>query len=223
MAEVLAYLVFMALALAANWGKIYRGIFLSHYIPFEVAEFSGLGLAQLVLIIWVFARSSVEEKDVKEMIEAGEHEKLEFKTSLRWDGKLQQVNKELEKTVMKTIAAFLNSEGGHLVIGVDDHGQPIGLEKDFSSLPKPSADGFENHFNNLFNQMIGPEYRRLVKINFSNVSGKTICLASIEPSQKPAYLKTPTGEDFYIRTGNVSTPLKMSEVTAYLSSWRRHG
>ena len=219
LAEIIAYMAFMLLALAADWGQLYEDFIFSNYVPFEVIEFSFLGLFQLGLIFLVFMIETGEEKDIAEMMESGEHDKLEFKTSLRWDVQRQQVNKELEKTVMKTVAAFLNSEGGHLLIGVSDSGQPIGLESDFHSLPKCDSDGFENHFNNLFNNMIGPEFRRKVRLKFSNIWGKTICLVNIESSHKPVYLKTGNSEDFYIRTGNVTTPLRMSEVATYVSSW----
>src|SRR3989344_226131 len=220
-AEVLVYLAFMALALSADWGKTYEGFVLARYIRFEVIEFSLLGLSQLGLIVFIFIRSMNEEADVNEMLKTGEHEKLEFKTSLRWDMKQNQVNRELEKTVMKTVTAFLNSDGGHLLMGVDDKGKPIGLENDFASLVRQDADGFENHFNNLFKSMVGSEFRRLIKLTFNNIENKTICLINVEPGHKPAYLRTGTGEDFYIRTGNVTTPLKMSEVAAYTSSWWR--
>ncbi len=218
-AEVLVYLAFLSLALSADWGEIYEDLVVSNYIRFEIVEFSLLGLAQLGLIILVFARSLGRENDIKELINSGEHEKLEFKTSLRWDAKRNQVNKELEKTIMKTVAAFLNSEGGCLLIGVGDLGESIGLENDFATLAKPNADGFENHFNNLFNSMIGAEFRRFVKLTFNNINGKVVCLTNVESSRKPVYLKIGSGEDFYIRTGNVTTPLKMSEVATYISSW----
>src|SRR3989338_6411923 len=97
-AELLAYLIFMGLALSADWGEIYNDFILSSYIPFEVIEFSFLGLFQLGLIILVFAKSSIEESDINKLINSGEHEKLEFKTSLRWDANRNQVSRELEKT-----------------------------------------------------------------------------------------------------------------------------
>lgn len=218
-AEVLVYLAFLGLALSADWGEIYEGVALARYVRFEIIEFLFLGVSQLVLIILVFMRSLRQSKDIKELIKSGEHEKLEFKTSLRWDMKRNQVNKELEKTIMKTITAFLNSEGGSLLIGVNDSGEPVGLENDFATLSKPGADGFENHFNNLFNSMIGPEFRQFVSLSFNNINSKVICLANIEPSHKPVYLKSENGENFYIRTGNVTSPLKMSEVATYISSW----
>jgi len=219
--EILIYTAFMGLALSADWGELYENSVFSRYIRFEIIEFSLLGLSQLGLIVLVFAKSLKEETDIDKIVRSGEHEKLEFKTTFRWDVNRGQVNKELEKAVMKTLAAFLNSDGGQLIIGVDNKGQPVGLENDLASLPKPDTDGFENHFNNVFGIMIGPEFRRLVKLTFDKVNDKTVCLAEIEPSHKPVYLKTGENEDFYIRTGNATTPLKMSEAATYISSWRR--
>ena len=217
--EALFYFVFLVLALAADWGHVYESLAVSGYVRFEVVEFFMLILSQLGLITLVFAKSLNEERSIEEIIKSGEHEKLEFKTSLRWDAKLGAVNKELEKAVMKTVTAFLNSNGGHLLIGVNDRGELVGLENDITTLVRQDVDGFENHFNNLFNSMIGAEFRRFVKLTFNKVGDKTICLTEIESSHKPVYLKTGDDENFYIRTGNVSTPLKMSEVATYISSW----
>lgn len=217
--EVFVYLVFLGLALSADWGEIYEGVVLARYVRFEIIEFLFLGVFQAGLIILVFTRALIKENNINDMLKSGEHDKLEFKASLRWDMKRNQVNKELEKTIMKTVAAFLNSEGGCLLIGIDDSGEPVGLENDFATLAKPSADGFENHFNNLFNSMIGPEFRQFVKLSFNNINSKVVCLANVDPSHKPVYLKTENGENFYIRTGNVTSPLKMSEVATYISSW----
>lgn len=221
--ELVVYGVFLALSIPFYWAKMYRDNLpgLAERIPFNVLELTGLALIQAVLIVLVVIRSLKEEASVTELIKIGEHERLEFKTTLRWDVKRGQVNKELEHGVMKTIAAFLNSKGGSLIIGVDDQHKVLGLASDFSSLVKKNQDGFENHFNNVFSAMIGPEFRRHVRLSFHEVSGEDVCLVSVEPGHQPAYLKTENGEDFFIRTGNATTPLKMSQLTAYLSSWRQ--
>jgi len=131
------------------------------------------------------------------------------------------VSKELERGVMKTITAFLNSSGGSLVIGVDDHNQVYGLESDLASLAKQNHDGFENHFNNLFVSMIGPEFRQYVRISFHYIDNKSVGLIQVDQAHRPAYLKTEKGEDFFIRTGNATTSLKVSQVASYISSqWR---
>lgn len=155
---------------------------------------------------------------LEQLLNTKEHEKLEFKTSLRYDHRSKQVNKDLEKVAMKTIAAFLNSDGGHLVIGVDDANTPVGLTADYGTLRKVNADGFENHFTQIFNNMIGPEYRHNVKLAFHPYEDKELCVVNVSRSDKPAYLKSDEGEAFFIRTGNTTTPLKLSEVEPYVRS-----
>lgn len=158
------------------------------------------------------------------LLAQGEHERLEFKTSLRWDNQTGRVNKNLEKSIMKTVAAFLNSDGGHLIIGADDRGAPVGLESDYATLNKPNADGFENHFTNLFNAAIGAEFRRFIKIAFqkSGSGSKEVCAIRVMPGAKPAYVRLDDNEDFYIRTGNSTTALRPSETATYINSWWPH-
>ena len=114
--------------------------------------------------------------DIARLLMEVEHDQLEFKSSLRFDYKAGKVSRDLEKAVMKTVAAFLNSRGGHLVIGVNDARKPIGLENDYQTLQRKDSDGFENHFTQAFNNMIGPEFRNLIKLWFHNVDGHDICV-----------------------------------------------
>lgn len=220
--EILAYGLFLLIALSADWAEMYQRLFIYRYLSFTVLEFASLGIIQIVLIVAVVTKSVQEEQDIREVIRQGEHEQLEFKTTLRWDVKRDQISKDLERGVMKTIAAFLNSTGGRLVIGVDDHHQVFGLESDIASLAKQNHDGFENHFNNLFVSMIGPEFRQYVKLSFHYINDKSVSLIQVDQAHRPAYLKTEKGEDFFIRTGNATTALKVSQVAPYISSqWRQ--
>ena len=158
---------------------------------------------------------------IKEVISRGEHERLEFKTSFRWDLNQNKVNKNLEKAAMKTIAAFLNSGGGQLIIGVDDSGKISGLEQDYQSLPKPNADGFQNHFTNVFNTMLGPEFRPFIETGIYHEEGKDFCRINVMFSNKPVYLRQDEQEEFFIRTGNGTTSLKLSEASSYIDShWK---
>ncbi len=176
--------------------------------------------------------------DIHKLIAEDEHEQLEFKSSFRFDLRSAQANRDLEKAAMKTVAGFLNSKGGNLVIGVGDlpartggpadasgkagGREPIGLNHDYQTLKRPTSDGFENHFTQVFNAMIGPEFRHLVKLRFPAVGERELCVVSVAPSPRPIYLKLDDNEHFYVRTGNITTPLKMSEVESYARSrWVR--
>ncbi len=153
-----------------------------------------------------------------ELILEGEGKKLEFKQTFRWDTKKKITSKDLEKAVLKTVTAFLNGDGGHLIIGVTDNGKIYGLDEDINSLVRKDRDGFENHFNQMLKQMIGAEFRQYVDLTFEQIEGRQICLIYVSPSPKPVYLRQNGDEEFFIRTGNTTSPLKVSEVNSYIES-----
>jgi hypothetical protein len=164
-----------------------------------------------------------KEPDILQLLAENEHERLEFKSSLRFDRKTGQANRDVEKAAMKTIAAFLNSKGGHLVVGVNDARVPLGIENDYETLQRKDADGFENHFTQAFNSMIGPEFRNLIKLWFHKLDERDLCIIQVLASPRPVYLKADNNEQFYMRTGNTSTSLKLSEIEAYSRSrWPKH-
>lgn len=79
---------------------------------------------------------------LEELIAEGEDDELEFKSYLRWDFKELATNKKLEEVVVKTVAAFANSQGVTLLIGVSDSGEILGLEGDYLSLCGANRDKF---------------------------------------------------------------------------------
>lgn len=150
------------------------------------------------------------------LLSAGEDERVERKSSFRWDAKTKAVNRALEKATMKTVAAFMNSDGGHLLLGVDDEGTPLGLDKDFASLVRKDADGFETHFSNVLAAMIGAAFRQFVTLRPFEHEGRGCMLVSVSASGRPVYLTDDGREEFFIRTGNGTTPLKMSDAHRYI-------
>ncbi|OHB00531.1 MAG: hypothetical protein A3E94_01900 [Candidatus Zambryskibacteria bacterium RIFCSPHIGHO2_12_FULL_44_12b] len=159
---------------------------------------------------------------ILDLILEGEHSRLELKQTFRWDGKRNVTSKDLEKAVMKTVAAFLNTEGGQLLIGISDNGNIHGLEDDYKSLTRKDRDGFENAFNQSMKNMIGAEFRQYVGLSFEQIEEKEVCVISVEPSPKPVFLRVnDKEEEFFIRTGNTTSPLKVSQVNSYIEShWK---
>ena len=82
------------------------------------------------------------EQAVGMLLRKGESGTFGFKSTLHWDLRQQRVNRDLEQVVVKTIAGFLNSTGGTLLVGVDDAGNPVGLQSDYVTLRKKDRDGF---------------------------------------------------------------------------------
>jgi hypothetical protein len=73
---------------------------------------------------------------IKDQIAIGENNTIEFKSSYRRDVRNQQLNDALKFQIIKTIAAFLNSEGGKLYVGVADDGTILGIENDINLFQK---------------------------------------------------------------------------------------
>ena len=159
---------------------------------------------------------------IEDMIADGESDELEFKSTLRWDLKELSVNKKLEEVVVKTVAAFANSQGGTLLIGVDDDGQVLGLEHDYSSLGGVDRDKFELHLRNLFNQQFGTAFvTSKIKIKFHITEDKEVCQIDTSLAKEPVIvsLKDKNGlpaEKFYARSGNSSQEIPLSEMNDYI-------
>jgi hypothetical protein len=165
---------------------------------------------------------TVAPVSLEDMIAEGESDELEFKSTLRWDVKEGAVNKKLEEVIMKTVAAFANSQGGTLLIGVSDDGDVLGLEPDYHSLGGVDCDKFELHLRNLLNHQFGYGFvTSKVAIKFHEVKEKEVCQIQTAPVKEPVILKVKdkngqTAEKFYARSGNSSQEIPLSEMNAYI-------
>ena len=163
-------------------------------------------------------------RPIKDLIQESEREDLEFKSSFQWDLRENKENKYLRISVLKTIAAFLNTQGGILLIGVEDNGSLFGLEADLSCLKtNPSLDQFERHLRQIIGNEIGVTFLPYLVMRFEQLEGKEICAVYVRSAPVPAFLKAkPSDADvtFFIRTGNETKALKVPEIYDYLSSDR---
>lgn len=155
------------------------------------------------------------QDEIKELILGGENDKLEIKSTLRFDLRENNVNKKLEYVIAKTISAFLNTEGGTLIIGVNDDGNILGLEKDFKTLSKQDKDGFELHLRQVIKKYLGENFEKYIKITFPKVDEKEICVVKILKSGKPVFVQYEGDEQFFVRNGNSSIPKSRQEQSEY--------
>jgi ABC-type amino acid transport substrate-binding protein len=163
----------------------------------------------------------VSKTDWKLIIDKGENDKIEFKSSLRWDYRLEKANKVLEKVIAKTVSAFLNADGGILFIGVDDDGNILGLDKDYSCLSKNNRDGFLLALTTIINVHLGKSSHKFISINIISINEKDVCIVNVEPSDKPVFMGKNDNEEFYIRASASSQPLGVRETYKYINSrWK---
>lgn len=159
----------------------------------------------------------LHKRPIYDLIKLGESQTLEFKSTLQWDVVQKKQNNDLRKSVLKTIVAFLNSEGGTLVIGVEDDGSLFGIEKDLDLLGF-SKDKFGNLLATLIFDKIGAEYSPYIKTRFEALNGKEVCVVDVTHSSAPVYLSGDKGSEFYVRTGPTSHLLDAEETVNYISN-----
>jgi len=163
--------------------------------------------------------------DIKVIISQGENEQVEFKSSIRWDYKKGNINKELQLVIAKSIVGMLNYHGGTLLVGVADDGTILGIEQDLSGLRKPDLDGYHLKITEIIQTYLGLAHTDYIHINFEIMKDKTICIISIKPSDKPVFLSSNDGRsEFWVRVGNSTRQLDVKDATMYIEThWSKNG
>ena len=156
-----------------------------------------------------------DQNSISRLLHRNESQRLEYKSSMRWDMNKKQKNSVLEEVVAKELCAFMNADGGDLLIGVDDRGNPIGLEGDYSTFSHKDADRFSQHLVNRINEDLGRDATVNVTISFRQVEGYEICHCKIEPAPKPVYFKY---SQFIVRVNNTCQPMNAREAHNYIST-----
>jgi len=148
---------------------------------------------------------------VLKLIEYGEGHTLEFKETLEYDMRQNQHNKNLNKECLKTIAAFLNTDGGILLIGVKDNGKVTGIEQDLRYVQRKNLDGFELKLRNLIRDRFDLTPLNKVRIKFEKLETGTICRVNVDPVNRPQVVHL--DKEVYLRDGNTTTKLDGMDLT----------
>ena len=156
----------------------------------------------------------------EELLKLQESKTLEFKSSLRWN--LQEDRKDdkhVTHAALKTIAAFLNTEGGDLLIGVDDDRQVLGI--DHNRLD--DDDKFLRHLAQAVRNGLGERAGTCIDPKTQIVAGRTVCLVSCQRSPEPVYLRwkgmeKAAGGDLYVRTGPTTVRLGPEDAEEYVAT-----
>jgi predicted HTH transcriptional regulator len=146
------------------------------------------------------------------LVALGETTRCEFKSTLRLNLHTNEHDKKMEHACLKSIAAFLNSHGGYLVIGVNDDGVALGLESDGF----PNEDKMNLHLVNLLKNRLGAEHLVHVEPRFETFAEKRVLVVKCRASNLPVFLKDGGSEQFFVRTGAATTELKPSEIQGYV-------
>jgi len=165
--------------------------------------------------------SDGNEERIRGLLAKGEGPTVEYKSSLRWDYNQSVVNKDLTKVIVRTLAAFLNSQGGSLLIGVDDKGTLLDLEVDISTLGKKSLDGFELTLRSAVASHLGEEVDPHVSLTFLTFGDKRVAVAECHAHPTPVYFRDGNRRELCVRSGNLTRSLDAAAAISYVENhWR---
>ena len=149
---------------------------------------------------------------IRNLLNLEESKNLERKSTLRFDIKLNKVMDHITDSVLKTIVAFLNTDGGNLIVGQEDDKTLIGIEKDKFK----NEDDASKFLKDKIKTKIGIKYlETFINYKFHNHENKTVLIISCTklPGEDRAFLND---NEFYIRSGPSNSKLSMKETIEYI-------
>lgn len=158
---------------------------------------------------------------VADLVGRGEGLQLEFKSTARWNPNIPAKDPALELAVVKTVAGFMNADGGTLLIGVDDSGAAVGLADDLKLVQKQDHDGYALWLARLLIDCMGKPGALNAKISFDKVDGQDVCRVDVRRSRKQVFVNAPKSknrDEFYVRMNNQTQQLSMEEMLEYVKS-----
>ena len=178
---------------------------------------------------------------VRAMIKTGENDRTEFKLQSLWSADLTKEeilaseSSEIRKyrnnaskfIIARSIAGFLNTDGGDLIIGIQEDRiknsiQAVGIEEDYRKLQEKdrNPDGYRRMIVDSVIQKYLPEIyntaSRFIHLSFPSISGRTLCHVHITPSDKPVFVSIGNEEHFFIRVDASTRSLTGKVLTQYI-------
>jgi type I restriction enzyme R subunit len=176
------------------------------------AEFASLVAAQLGIAGGTALRT------VPELVDNDEDFAVEFKSTARWDLRENQPSKAMEDAVVKTVAGFLNTDGGTLLIGIGPDREVVGLDYDYPRVKPPNGDGFVNWLTTHLANALGHAAVMRTRARIATHDGHEICRLDVAKSSQPVWAKTSSGDRmFFVRMNNSTRKLPDAELKIYLA------
>lgn len=140
-------------------------------------------------------------RTVEEIIQEGETNQVEFKPALLYNFLSGKGGIGIKGIIAKSICAFLNSNGGFLIIGITDKGELQGLSYDYSLAgEKNKKDFFMLEFDQMLEHFLSFSVKSNVSGEFYQLNQEDIFVVTVTPNKRrPIFLKGQKGKEFYVR------------------------
>ncbi len=118
---------------------------------------------------------------------------------------------------MKTIAAFMNTNGGTLLVGIDDAGHPVGIESDYPFVHGRHRDGWELWLTTAVKNALGALAATDFSVCFRALDDRLVACIDVRPAAEPVFAarKAEQREMFFARLNNATEELLGPALLAY--------
>jgi Putative DNA-binding domain len=168
---------------------------------------------------------------MRDEVKGGEGERLELKSSLQYDREKARnyagaLGSELRSdgvlhSCLKTIAAFLNSEGGILYVGLDNSGAAVGIAEDLLLLKeeKRNADHWELMLRDAVRAKFkdGDTINDYLRAEFLDCAGKLVARIEVYPRRRLSFVRYQERYFLYRRQGNRTAEVTIDQVEEFLA------
>ncbi len=155
--------------------------------------------------------------DIHSKVNSPESDVLEFKETLSLCLREQIKKPYIETAVLKTIGAFLNSNGGTLLVGVSDSNKVVGISAEVDKLHRGSQDKFLLHLQNLLRENVAPQFFLSIKVSIISVDSIPILRVDVLPASEPCFIGRGKDEKFFVRRNPATAELGGSEMLAFIN------
>lgn len=191
------------------------------------------------VLLWL--NDIAQISNIASLIAGGETSTVEFKSSflnprgplsLGHQKKIEQglalledvtreIKNDLHHAVTKTVAAFLNSEGGTLFIGVSDDGSVVGIEDDFPYLGKlrNNEDGWQQKLKEILSKAFQGDIWSAIRVSVGRLDGHLVATIHCPKRDVETWHNGANRNEedhFYIRVTSTTEELKGSFAVAYI-------
>lgn len=159
---------------------------------------------------------NLAEVPISKLMQQSESHTLEFKEIPECNTQQNRKNNDVLFPPLKTIAGFLNAEGGILLIGVDNSGKIVGIEPYLNTMGQGNNDTFEQQIRNCLRDRFEPYPIGKVKVSFEKFMKGTVCRIDVQADKEPVNLDN----EIYVRDGNTTQLLKGRRLTDWIQQRR---
>jgi predicted HTH transcriptional regulator len=126
----------------------------------------------------------------------GESKLLEFKSCYAIPNPEREMTaKDTSDVVFREVASMLNSDGGHIIVGVEDGTwEVIGIDSEINS--RRSRDVFLNEVGSHYSNNIGNIFGDYISWDIRQINDKNVLIFTIKPSRRKRVWFSPRGTHF---------------------------